>query len=640
MEGATMLQLNLSVLLKKFNSALFPKTDDLEEFIRREFPKTITYYPNNPNRDYIVSALLANDHTELYNRLIAYVVQSPFSVQKALVRAVMDSSNYNTALSFAYFTTGNIHEYCQEQGVKLWKELRPQAPRVSKKVILVDPSYWLFNTDSLASDRLCELFDNLQKRELLTWHVHRDFACLDGVDHHFFLVTESWMRVAQVISNPPPFHQISSSILPTLILMNSSTNNAILNGKPCLPSNRRPIQQWTNMDGAWIDVENGILKILGAEDSITVTSPSRGEQKSSITISSNSQPTKIPQYTITILHLSDLHERGTLEVEPWRRRLVLKSLLPNIAEIQKEMPIDLVCFTGDLADTGKAEEYEAAAKFLNSTLEVVGLSRDRFFIIPGNHDIERDRTPEAKIAWAKIRDIIDRIDPLEMSRWLVGGKAPLGVEDRWREALLSRAAAFHSFLRNFGLADLLPENSPHKSLGYRSSIVLPNVPFKTYIIGLNSAWLSGDKHDAGKLLLTENQVMSLCTDSVGDPLVGLRLALVHHPLSDLLDGTRCRRLLAEHVNLLLHGHLHDPEPQLWENPDRRLRQFATGCLYDSDRGDHYPNAYTVVRIICDGQGHPLEYDLRFLEYSQRGWHWFQNGGLYREARGGRLRLTA
>jgi hypothetical protein len=111
----------------------------------------------------------------------------------------------------------------------------------------------------------------------------------------------------------------------------------------------------------------------------------------------------------------------------------------------------------------------------------------------------------------------------------------------------------------------------------------------------------------------------LATDA-GRALDGFRLALIHHPLTDLADGAHCQRLLAEQdrVDLLLRGHLHEPEPSEWADPDRRLRQVAAGCLYEGHRADQYPNACEVVEITLDAQGRPQRYELWFRGWSGRG----------------------
>ena len=114
------------------------------------------------------------------------------------------------------------------------------------------------------------------------------------------------------------------------------------------------------------------------------------------------------------------------------------------------------------------------------------------------------------------------------------------------------------------------------------------------IIGLDSAWLAGDDSDQGKLLLTDRQIDMLTCGDEGDALPGFRLCLVHHPLGFLADGDRCWRLLADNVDLLLHGHQHDPIVEMHEDPDRVLRVIAAGSLYEGDEGDRWPNSFQMI----------------------------------------------
>jgi hypothetical protein len=55
---------------------------------------------------------------------------------------------------------------------------------------------------------------------------------------------------------------------------------------------------------------------------------------------------------------------------------------------------DLVVFSGDLAFSGKAEEYNLARDWLENPLWPAlpdGLPRDRLLLVPGNHDVDRDK---------------------------------------------------------------------------------------------------------------------------------------------------------------------------------------------------------------------------------------------------------
>ncbi|MCC8999499.1 MAG: tetratricopeptide repeat protein [Candidatus Contendobacter sp.] len=339
-------------------------------------------------------------------------------------------------------------------------------------------------------------------------------------------------------------------------------------------------------------------------------------------------------FKLRLLHLSDLHERGSRERESWRRRRVLgNAWLRNLDELKAAGPFDLVCFTGDAADWGLAAEYAAATEFFQATLQHLGVPPERFFLAPGNHDVCR---AVAADDWNTLRANLHRIADQDLSRWLAGGATPWGFQDAQRDALLTRQTAYRDWLQNdLGRPDLLPDPTLHPYLGSRQTVRLPGFPFAVHIIGLDSAWLAGDNHDAGQLRLTEDQAMQLTGDARGDALDGFRLALIHHPLSDLADGAHCQRLLADRVDMLLRGHLHEPEPSEWADPDHRLRQVAAGCLYEGHQADQYPNACEVIEITLDAHGRPQRYELWFRGWSGRGF-WFDDNSLYRGTQNGRL----
>lgn len=342
----------------------------------------------------------------------------------------------------------------------------------------------------------------------------------------------------------------------------------------------------------------------------------------------------MPEFTLRILHISDLHERGENERELWRRRRVLgNAWLQNLRELREDGAFDLVCFTGDAAQSGKEPEYQRVTDFLLTTLQELSVPLERCFLTPGNHDINRDIAPDA---WKTLRDNLARVHPQDVSRWFSGGSAPFGFAGPEREAVLSRQAAYRRWVaETLKRPELLPSPQLHPHLGYRVTLNFPHFPFPFHIIGLDSAWLAGDEHDAGKLRLTEDQVMRFSTTEQGDPLSGFRLVLVHHPLDDLdaADAGHCRRLLAERVDLVLRGHLHEPELSEWADPERRLRQLVAGCLYEGHGADHYPNACHALTITLNSEGRPLRYDVRFRGWATHG-HWFYDNSLYPGTRDG------
>jgi predicted MPP superfamily phosphohydrolase len=229
---------------------------------------------------------------------------------------------------------------------------------------------------------------------------------------------------------------------------------------------------------------------------------------------------------IRILHISDLHECGSREKEAWRRQSVLgDEFMQNLNMLSAEGPIDLVLFTGDLANFGLADEYEAATSFVDDVLKTVNLPRERFFSVPGNHDISREVNKEV---WADFRERAGAVDQTELSRWLAGlGKPPLGIDGTWRDLLLEHQKPYRLWVRDIlGRPEMDPTGSPHGFLGYRSTIAMEGIPFQVHVVGLDTAWLAGDDADAGKLRLTENQIGNLTHDINGSSarFVGWRTA--------------------------------------------------------------------------------------------------------------------
>jgi 3',5'-cyclic AMP phosphodiesterase CpdA len=94
--------------------------------------------------------------------------------------------------------------------------------------------------------------------------------------------------------------------------------------------------------------------------------------------------------TLTWLHLSDWHQQGA----DFDRDVVRDALIADLAGRAAIDPslarVDFVAFSGDLAWTGRPEEYEAAQReFLDPVLAAVDLQPDRLVLVPGNHDLDR-----------------------------------------------------------------------------------------------------------------------------------------------------------------------------------------------------------------------------------------------------------
>ena len=91
---------------------------------------------------------------------------------------------------------------------------------------------------------------------------------------------------------------------------------------------------------------------------------------------------------VTWLHVSDFHIRGG---DSYDRDVVLRALVKSVQDFRERgRTPDLVFATGDIAHAGKVHEYDLATQFFDALIEAAGVDRRHLFVIPGNHDVDRD----------------------------------------------------------------------------------------------------------------------------------------------------------------------------------------------------------------------------------------------------------
>ena len=90
-----------------------------------------------------------------------------------------------------------------------------------------------------------------------------------------------------------------------------------------------------------------------------------------------------------ILHLSDLHMRQNCKLSNEQQMRI--AFLDKLRIIANESDIIGLLITGDLADAGRKSDYAAATELLEKIIDEICISKENIIIIPGNHDISRDR---------------------------------------------------------------------------------------------------------------------------------------------------------------------------------------------------------------------------------------------------------
>ncbi len=370
----------------------------------------------------------------------------------------------------------------------------------------------------------------------------------------------------------------------------------------------------------------------------------RPEHCSDVVMGDALRSDRTDSWLVRVLHISDLHERAVfqgmpdsrharLHLDAEERGLILgDGFRTSLEEIAAD-GVDFVCLTGDVTDWGVAEEFEKATVRLTSILSAIGVARNRLFAVPGNHDVDRRVHADS---WRGLRNWQSgRKETAELGRWMRGvGEAPAGPVAEWRDQVLERTARFWVWLDAFrGEAT---RTGSHSMLGYRHTITpgsLSHVGSPVHLVGLDSAWLCGDDRDQGQILVTEEQVLAHTRDRE-QTLDGLRIAMVHHPLEHLGDHHKIRHMLGSGgVDVVLHGHQHEPFASRASEPGSSLTVLAAGCLVEGDDGRNWPNGFQLVELDAGGARR-----VRLRKWVRQRHFWTVGSDIYPDAIDGVLEL--
>ncbi|MBI2373613.1 MAG: metallophosphoesterase [Deltaproteobacteria bacterium] len=217
-----------------------------------------------------------------------------------------------------------------------------------------------------------------------------------------------------------------------------------------------------------------------------------------------------------------------------RQETVLEQLVRDLPKLLSEAKVepDFVFVTGDVAQSGQAKEYDRASEFFRKLLDGLGLDRDKLHLVPGNHDVEREKiTRTASLAQKQLLSL-DADSSSEFAEEL--GKI-VGSE---RELALfgARMAAYCDFT-----ATLL---GPGRAIS-------PGRPWRTETVdvrgtrvgvaSLASAWVCGPDDAKGRILLGERQAR-LALEELTKDAAAFRIVLLHDPVGWLHEGEeRLRR---------------------------------------------------------------------------------------------------
>lgn len=280
---------------------------------------------------------------------------------------------------------------------------------------------------------------------------------------------------------------------------------------------------------------------------------------------------------ITWLQVSDIHMR---QRDEWSQDVVLRAMADSIRQRRSQgLVLDFILATGDLAFSGKKEEYDLVERFFDELVSASGVTRERIFCIPGNHDVNRDRQ---KLCFQGARTSLmspNAVDPV------------LAPKSDDLATLTQRQEAYRAFQTSYfsgQIRTVTPDD-----LAYVSSLTIDDVVVA--IVGLNSAWLAeGGNSDHGNLLIGERQVINAfeASEKLDAHIV---IAMAHHPLHLLrdFDRTAAARHIMRRCDFYHCGHLHQPESHGAGFDAASCLTVAAGASFETRESQ---NTYSLVRL--------------------------------------------
>lgn len=288
--------------------------------------------------------------------------------------------------------------------------------------------------------------------------------------------------------------------------------------------------------------------------------------------------------SLKLLHISDIHFKDYKD----------NQYLDLDKEIQREIELDLsalkesygnidiVLIGGDIAYSGREEEYNYAYSWIQHICDITGCKEENVLSVPGNHDVERTKIgPVTKMVHDKFKKSRNRTEIDQALTEILLHKSS-------SEQLLQPIQNYNSFAARYGA---LPESN---LLYWEKNFQLDGRILR--IRGLNSALVSNstDDENTSKLILGSSQTSFLRENGL------IYLVMCHHPSSWLIDGESAMTDLKAKASILLFGHKHSYSDDVLNN---RNLVLAAGAMQPSRHESNWEPRYNILdlSINTDGQ---------------------------------------
>lgn len=277
---------------------------------------------------------------------------------------------------------------------------------------------------------------------------------------------------------------------------------------------------------------------------------------------------------LVLVHLSDIHftRASGVSVHDLDKN-VRNELVLDATKVAKEIgPVTGVLVTGDIAFSGSEVEFEHATNWLRYFCRAIGCREESVWVVPGNHDVDRQKT-KRKLTRMLHQGV--RKDGSDIDREL----REIFADAQSAAALLEPLTDYNKFAGRFGCSI-----SAEKHYWERELALVCGTAVR--LRGLTSALVSNDEDRRTGIVLGAAQA----TVERGPGV--LHITLCHHPPDWLRDHDAVEDHLKSKVHIQLFGHKHS---QRLDEINGKVRLVAGAMHPERDEGGWLPT-YNFLEI--------------------------------------------
>ncbi|HEX8017800.1 MAG TPA: metallophosphoesterase, partial [Flavobacterium sp.] len=297
---------------------------------------------------------------------------------------------------------------------------------------------------------------------------------------------------------------------------------------------------------------------------------------------------------LKILHISDIHFKHYKNFECLDLdKDIQREIEHDLSGLKSEYgTIDVILIGGDIAFSGKLEEYAQADQWIKRICEITGCKEENVLMVPGNHDVDRSKfNPILKNLHQSFKTLRSRRDiDYQISEFIRDPESA--------SILLSPFHNYRAFAQKYGS---IPEET--NLLYWEKDFNVDNCVLR--IRGVNSALISNetDEEHTSKLILGSHQSNIVRDNGV------VYLVLCHHPPQWLYDMDDTVRDFNARAKILLYGHKHSFSADTFNNS----LVLSAGAMQPSRNESDWEPRYNIIDLQIDNLNDPVQLAVKLYE---------------------------